>query len=98
MTFPETYARVTRMNTDANATAACPADLLPTILAAIAAGHAVHVCTATRRTVVSPRTAKRFAGAGVELFSARGRSLYMAAGKSKVCIDYARVFVVPANS
>jgi len=57
------------------------------IHAKLGEGCTVLVATAARTTKVTPATAKRWERAGNQLFKATGSSLYMASGRSFVCID-----------
>lgn len=64
------------------------AEKLNAITDALHAGKTVYVETMTRSTVITPKTAQRWANNGHTLFKVAGESLYMAVGRRFDCIDY----------
>jgi hypothetical protein len=69
------------------------ADRLAEINAALAAGRTVFICTYTRATQITAKTAAKWAAAGTPLFKLIGESLYMASGRKFACIDYTDTIV-----
>ena len=64
------------------------------LMNALAAGRTVTVHTSTRVFPVSPKTAKAFADVGITMFrEGKTGSLYMASGRTFLCIDYAAITV-----
>lgn len=63
-------------------------------LDAIANGSTLYVATYTKCWKIDSKVVAKFAKAGSPILKAKGDSLYMASGKSYVCIDYCGVRIV----
>ena len=61
------------------------------ILETVRAGKTVYITTYTRSTKIDQKALNRFEKAGAVLLKAHGDSMYMAAGKKFVCIDYCAI-------
>jgi hypothetical protein len=64
------------------------------LISAIDQGKTVYVGTHLRCWKVTPATFKRWEKAGLNLWSIKGKSLYMRFGKRNDCIDYCALKVV----
>lgn len=66
---------------------------LEAIERALDSGRTIYVSTYTNHTKITPKSAAKWADAGMDLFKVSGNSLYMAAGKRFDCIDYCKISV-----
>lgn len=55
---------------------------------ALAEGATIYFSTMTRHYKITQKTVARFAKAGMPLLKVSGDSLYMASGRSYLCMDY----------
>lgn len=66
---------------------------LETITKAWSEGRTVYIQTAMRVTVLSAKTAAKFAAAGRPVVKIKGDSLYVIEGKRYVCADYCAISI-----
>ena len=70
------------------------AERLQSWIDAISSGKTLYVATYAKCWKIDSKTVAKFSKAGMPVLKAKGESLYMASGKSYVCIDYCGIRIV----